>query len=59
MHRFKNIKIKFQPKEQQKIANTLSTLDNLIEAQNQKITNSSNTKKPDATMFVSNEVEHE
>jgi type I restriction enzyme S subunit len=34
----KIIKIKLpKPKEQQKIANTLSTLDNLIEAQNQKI----------------------
>jgi type I restriction enzyme S subunit len=30
------------PKEQQKIANTLSTLDNLIEAQDQKIAQLSN-----------------
>jgi type I restriction enzyme S subunit len=33
------------PKEQQKIANTLSTLDNLIEAQNQQINHLKQHKK--------------
>jgi type I restriction enzyme S subunit len=45
------------PPEQQKIANTLSTLDNLIEAQNQKIAQLKQHKKAlMQQMFVSNEV---
>ena len=54
----KIIKIKLpKPKEQQKIANTLSTLDNLIEAQNQKIAQLKQHKKAlMQQMFVSNEV---
>jgi type I restriction enzyme S subunit len=39
------IRIPLAPKEQQKIANTLSTLDNLIEAQDQKITQLKQHKK--------------
>jgi hypothetical protein len=43
--------------EQQKIANTLSTLDNLIEAQDQKITQLKQHKKGlMQQMFVSSEV---
>jgi type I restriction enzyme S subunit len=46
--------------EQQKIANTLSTLDNLIEAQNQKITQLKQHKKGlMQQLFVSSEVAHE
>ncbi|VVH62202.1 Type I restriction-modification system, specificity subunit S (EC [uncultured Gammaproteobacteria bacterium] len=48
------------PKEQQKIANTLSTLDNLIEAQDQKITQLKQHKKGlMQQLFVSSEVAHE
>jgi type I restriction enzyme S subunit len=46
-----------KPKEQQKIANTLSTLDNLIEAQNQQINHLKQHKKGlMQQMFVSSEV---
>ena len=46
-----------KPKEQQKIANTLSTLDNLIEAQDQKITQLKQHKKGlMQQLFVSSEV---
>jgi type I restriction enzyme S subunit len=45
------------PKEQQKIANTLSTLDNLIEAQNQQINHLKQHKKGlMQQLFVSSEV---
>jgi type I restriction enzyme S subunit len=55
---FKEIELCFpSPKEQQKIANTLSTLDNLIEAQDQKIAQLKQHKKAlMQQMFVSNEV---
>ncbi|SHN93999.1 restriction endonuclease subunit S [bacterium endosymbiont of Bathymodiolus sp. 5 South] len=55
---FKEIELCFpSPKEQQKIANTLSTLDNLIEAQNQQINHLKQHKKGlMQQLFVSNEV---
>jgi type I restriction enzyme S subunit len=59
---FRSIKtlIPPSPKEQQKIANTLSTLDSLIEAQNQQINHLKQHKKGlMQQLFVSSEVAHE